>query len=87
MLYFYIWDKQVENDKPTSPQLQQQCKETTIALTSHTNTQLIKRMKTEGANNEMNGKMRKNCLKGGGGWDIIEPSWTSYSLSVLYLWL
>lgn len=52
------------------PRLQQQRKETTIALTLHTNTQLIKRHKTRGANNEMNGEMRKNCLKGGGGGEI-----------------
>lgn len=62
-----IADEQVDNDKPTSPQLQRQCKETTIALTSHTNTQLIKRQKSGGENNGVNGKMRKKCLKEGGG--------------------
>lgn len=31
------------------------------------NTQLIKRQKTEGACNEMNSEMKKNCLKGGWG--------------------
>lgn len=74
-------------NEPAPKSNKEECKETTIALTSCTNTQLIKRQKTEGANNEMNGEMRKNCLKKGwGGWDIIEPSWTQFfALSSLSL--
>lgn len=71
-----------------APNSNNSVKKLPIALTSHANKQLIKRQKTGGANNEMNGEMRKDCLKGGGGgWDIIEPSWSHFSLSVLCLWL
>lgn len=61
--YFYSCFKQGKNDKAT-PLTPQQCKETTIALTSHTNILLIKRQKTGEANDEMNGEMKKNSYKG-----------------------
>lgn len=77
------WRMTNEPARPTPTTVQR----TTIALTSHTNTQLIKRQKTRGANNEMNGEMRKNCLKGGVGlryhWTILNLLFAFSSLSLV----